>query len=401
MKTLAVELRGLSKTFGEVRANVGIDLRVEKGSIHAVIGENGAGKSTAMKMLYGIYRPDSGEIFVDGVAHRWSSPRDAIAAGIGMVHQHFMLAEPETALENVLLEGAKTSGAWSWLPPPLRPIQRSAARKRLQSLSKTYHLDVDWDARIEDLAVGVQQRIEILKLLYHEARVLVLDEPTAVLTPLEIEQLFANLKKLASEGKTVIIITHKLKEVMSLADRVTVFRAGQVVGHREIAQTSPEDLASLMVGRNVNLKVSSPAQKKAGAPVLELRDLTVQDKGPAKLKKLNFSVREGEIVGIAGVEGNGQSELLQLLLQPGDFSGKKSGEFLYFGKDAAAFSAAEVRQAGVSMIPEDRLREGLCPGWTLEENYPFGASISKAFQRERNDRVRNASGENRVGDSRV
>jgi simple sugar transport system ATP-binding protein len=376
MQHPAIELRGLAKSFGEVHANAGIDLRVEHGSIHAIVGENGAGKSTAMKMLYGIYKPDAGVIVVDGVERNWHSPRDAIAAGIGMVHQHFMLAEPETALENVLLEGAPSLPVWNFLPPFLRPMQRSKARTKLQALAKSYHLEVNWDSPIEKLPVGVQQRIEILKLLYHDASTLILDEPTAVLTPQETERLFANLKKLAAEGKTILIITHKLKEVMNLADRVTVFRAGRVVGHREIGETSPEDLAALMVGRKVNLKITTPPEKKPGAPVMELRSVTVSSR---RLKNLDFSVREGEIVGIAGVEGNGQSDLLQFLLHPADYSRSLAGELRYFGRSACQWNASEVRGAGVGMISEDHLHEGLLLNRPLTENFLLGHQRRKPF----------------------
>jgi len=380
-RPLAVELRGLEKSFGPVHANAGIDLRVEKGSIHAVIGENGAGKSTAMKMLYGIYRPDSGQIFINGAERKWDSPRDAILAGVGMVHQHFMLAEPETALENVLLEGAPSNPALNWIPSMLRPMQRGAARTRLQQLAKNYQLDVDWDARIEDLPVGVQQRIEILKLLYHDASILILDEPTAVLTPQETEQLFANLRKLASEGKTILIITHKLKEVMNLADRVTVFRTGRVVGHREIGETSMEDLAALMVGRKVSLKIATPPEKEAGRAVVELKGLSVRSRqGRELLKNLNITVRAGEVVGIAGVEGNGQSDLLRVLLHPSDYANEIGGELAYFGADASAWDAARVRGSGVGMIPEDRLHEGLLLEWSLTENFLLGLQDRKPFR---------------------
>jgi ABC-type uncharacterized transport system ATPase subunit len=377
MQTSAIELQGLTKSFGEVQANAGINLKVERGTIHAIVGENGAGKSTAMKMLYGIYAPDEGEIHVDGVKRRWKSPRDAIAAGIGMVHQHFMLAQPETALENVLLEGTDSDSIWKWLPPFLRPIKRSASRKRLQELARKYHLEVDWDSPIEDLPVGVQQRIEILKQLYHDASILILDEPTAVLTPQETELLFVNLKALAREGKTILIITHKLKEVMNLADRVTVFRAGTVVGDREISATSPEDLASLMVGRKVNLNVTAPPDQKPGAPVLKLSSLSLGK----RLKNLDFSVRGGEIVGIAGVEGNGQSDLLKVLLHPTDFERDLEGDLSYFGSSALNWKASEIRARGVAMIPEDRHQEGLLLGRPLTENFLLGLQNRKPFAR--------------------
>src|SRR5438477_282889 len=246
----AVELRDLSKRFGAVQANAGVNLRVEPGTIHGIVGENGAGKSTSMKMLYGMYQPDAGAIFVHGKQRAWSSPADAIAAGIGMVHQHFMLAGPYSALDNILL-GAEPR-RWGVV------IDRKAARAQLQALAGRYGLTVNWDEPIELLPVGVQQRIEILKLLYRDAQILILDEPTAVLTPQETNDLFRNLKKLRDEGKTILLITHKLKEVMAFTDRVTVFRAGKVVGEAQTSQTNPQELANLMVGRKVVLTTSSP-----------------------------------------------------------------------------------------------------------------------------------------------
>jgi ABC-type uncharacterized transport system ATPase subunit len=363
-----IEFKGLSKSFGGFPANSGIDLKVERGSIHAIIGENGAGKSTAMKMLFGLYQPDSGEIWVDGKLRVWRSPRDAIQAGIGMVHQHFMLAGPETALENVLLESSSSEFS-------LARLDRRTALEKLKKLCSHYHLSVDWNSKIEDLPVGIQQRIEILKLLYLEASVLILDEPTAVLTPQETEQLFTNLRKLASEGKTVLIITHKLKEVLSLADQVTVFRAGKVVGNRDLKkeQTSAEDLASMMVGRKVALSGNvSGAERK----VLSEQKPVLRFTG--EKAALQFTVQNGEVVGIAGVEGNGQSELLQALLHPKEFPVQ---EIFYREKSALNWSSAQVRESGVSMIPEDRLREGLLLEQDLTENFLLGLQKRKPFQK--------------------
>ena len=310
-KPLAVELRGLAKSFGPVVANSNIHLKVESGTIHGVIGENGAGKSTAMKMLYGLYPPDSGEILIRGKSVRWKSPMDAIHAGIGMVHQHFMLAGTYSALDNILL-GVE----------PLRRgiIDRRGARVRLEALSRQYGLPVDLDAAVETLPVGIQQRIEILKLLYREAEILILDEPTAVLTPQETTDLLTNLKKLKAEGKTIIVITHKLKEVMSFTDRVTVFRAGQARSEVETAQTHVQELADLMVGRKVNLNLEANQSRTQangpGKPVLKLKILHATREGRSALKNISFEVLAGEIVGIAGVEGNGQSELMEVLGRP-------------------------------------------------------------------------------------
>src|SRR6267142_2186997 len=297
----AVELRGLTKRFGTVLANDGVNLRVERGSIHGIVGENGAGKSTAMKMLYGVFRPDAGEILVNGKECAWSSPSDAIAAGIGMVHQHFMLAGPHTALDNILL-GTE--------PSRFGLINRKQARQRLDELSKEYGLHVDWDQPVEDLAVGLQQRIEILKLLYRNANILILDEPTAVLTPQETNGLFHNLRRLREQGKTILLITHKLKEVMAYTDRVTVFRDGKVTGEAQTSQTSPQEM------KNLNLTGSG---------------------GRDKLSNVSFSVKRGEIVGIAGVEGNGQTELLQAMLHPRDSRCRTSGTVRFLGEDVTAW----------------------------------------------------------------
>ena len=326
----AVELRGLTKRFGKLIANAGVNLRVESGTIHGVVGENGAGKSTAMKMLYGVFPPDAGDILVHGEKRVWHSPADAIGAGIGMVHQHFMLAGPHTALDNILL-GAE--------PVRLGVIERRKARQRLEALSRQYELPVDLTKPIEELPVGVQQRVEILKLLYRDAKILILDEPTAVLTPQEANVLFQHLKLLRDEGKTIILITHKLKEVMAFTDRVTVLRAGKVTGEMPTAQTNPQELASLMVGRKVSLSIEvTPGQPRA----------------EVALQMPELAVRCGEIVGIAGVEGNGQSELLHEILR-------------------------RQSRANIGFIPEDRQLEGLLLDRPVSENFRLG--LHRSFSR--------------------
>jgi len=272
----AVELRSITKSFGDVLANAGVNLRVERGSIHGLVGENGAGKSTAMKILYGLYKADSGQILVGGQPQAWSSPRDAIACGIGMVHQHFMLAGPYSALDNIILgveavRGSTTPGALAHARGSVQPwaiLGRKQAREQLEALAAQYRLPVDWDVPIEQLPVGIQQRVEILKLLYRRAEVLILDEPTAVLRPQETNDLFNNLRKLRDEGKTIVFVTHKLKEVMAFTDRVTVFRAGKVAGEALTGQTSPQELANLMVGRTVVLSVQAPPAHAPGKPAL-------------------------------------------------------------------------------------------------------------------------------------
>ncbi len=387
-----IELRGLRKAYGACVANEDISLRASSGTIHAIVGENGAGKSTAMKMLYGMIVPDKGEISVDGtvwgrIGKRWRSPLDAIACGIGMVHQHFMLAGPETALENVVL-GAETSvPRWKWLPPSLRPMDLEGARAKLEVISKKHGFAIDWDARIDDLPVGVQQRIEIVKLLYRDARVLILDEPTAVLTPQETQELFVQLKQLAAEGRTILIITHKLKEVMALADRVTVFRAGRIAGEAEVRDTSPDQLATWMVGRKVSLQVQAPPQPVLGAPVLEMQNLSLRNRatGLPALQDVSLQIRAGEILGIAGIEGNGQSEILQLLQHPASYRGLSSGTIRILGNEVhgekARWTAAKIKALGVGVIPEDRHREGLLLDRDLRENFFLGLQRTGGFTR--------------------
>ncbi len=371
--TAAVELRGLTKHFGSVLANAGVNLRVEPGTIHGVIGENGAGKSTAMKMFYGIFPPDAGEIFVSGRKCVWGSPADAIAAGIGMVHQHFMLAGPYSALDNILL-GAE--------PRRWGMIDRTGARAQLAALASRYGLAVNWDEPIESLPVGAQQRIEILKLLYRDAQILILDEPTAVLTPQETNDLFRNLKKLRDEGKTILLITHKLKEVMSFTDRVTVFRAGRVTGELSTSQTNPQELANLMVGRKVVLNIDVPPAHPREERAIEVTGLClagVVAGSRHKLEDISFSVKRGEIVGIAGVEGNGQSELLQAILHPRDPHCRTSGSVKFVGEDATSYETLRIRDLGVAVIPEDRQQEGLLLERPVSENFLLGLQRSPAF----------------------
>src|SRR6056297_3552967 len=300
----AIELKGISKAFGPVQANKDISIRVAPGTIHGIIGENGAGKSTLMSILYGFYKADAGQIFIKGREVRIPDSQAAIAAGIGMVFQHFKLVETFSVLENVIL-GAEEGGL---LKPSL-----AKARRELQALAQEYELHVDPDALIEDIGVGMQQRVEILKALYRQADILILDEPTGVLTPAEADQLFRILARLRDEGKTIILITHKLREIMEITDDVSVMRRGEMVATVSTAETSPEQLAELMVGRKVLLRIDkTPA--RPGAKVLEVENLRVVDgDGVERLKGVSFDVRAGEIVGLAGVAGNGQSELLELL----------------------------------------------------------------------------------------
>ncbi|UWQ42237.1 ABC transporter ATP-binding protein [Leisingera aquaemixtae] len=371
MTAPAIELKGISKAFGPVQANKDISIRVAPGTIHGIIGENGAGKSTLMSILYGFYKADKGEVFINGKKTEIPDSQAAIAAGIGMVFQHFKLVENFTVLENIVL-GAEDSGM---LMPSLR-----RARKELKALEEEYELYVDPDARIDEIGVGAQQRVEILKALYRKAEILILDEPTGVLTPSEADQLFRILDRLRAEGKTIILITHKLREVMEYTDTVSVMRRGQMTATVKTSETSPEHLAELMVGRKVLLRVDKvPAQP--GAPILEIENLRVVDEaGVERLKGINLTVRAGEIVGIAGVAGNGQSELLEVLggMRPGTGSIKLHGTPLPLS--GAGSDAKARRGAGIGHVPEDRQREGLIMDFHAWENVAFGYHRDAAYQ---------------------
>jgi len=365
----ALELRGIEKRFGAVHANRAVSLAVAAGSVHGLVGENGAGKSTLMNIVYGFHPPDAGEILVHGRRVELTNPSDAIAAGIGMVHQHFMLVENFTVLENVLLGvegGALLAGG------------RTRARAALAQLGRDYGLEVPPDALVGQLSVGQQQRVEILKALHRGADILILDEPTAVLTPQEADHLFRLLARLRDQGKTVILVTHKLREIMAVTDRVTVMRQGAVVHETATIATSPRALAEQMVGRSVLLQVDkSPAQP--GAPVLEVDRLTVCDRfGVSRVKGVSFTLREREIVGIAGVAGNGQSELLEALagLRP-----PEGGVIRLGGRDLAGLDAHACRRLGLAHVPEDRLRLGMVPAFPAEDNAILGYQDGAVYNR--------------------
>ncbi|MCA8879896.1 MAG: ABC transporter ATP-binding protein [Rhodobacteraceae bacterium] len=359
----AIELRGISKSFGPVQANKGISLTVAKGTIHGIIGENGAGKSTLMSILYGFYKADAGEIRIGGRKTDIHDSQAAIRAGIGMVFQHFKLVENFSVLENVVL-GAEEGAL-------LRP-SLAKARKLLTELAREYELNVDPDAKIEDLGVGMQQRVEILKALYRQAEILILDEPTGVLTPAEADHLFRILCGLRDEGKTIILITHKLREIMDVTDTVSVMRRGQMTATVKTAHTSPPELAELMVGRKVLLRVEK-APAKLGPTVLKVDNLRVTDgKGVERLKGVSLEVRAGEILGVAGVAGNGQSELLEVLggIRPGSGSVTLNGQPLALSGPRSDGRAR--RMAGITHVPEDRHRLGLILDFTAWENTAFG-----------------------------
>jgi ABC-type uncharacterized transport system ATPase subunit len=359
----AIELEKINKRFGEVHANRDIDLKVRSGSIHGIVGENGAGKSTLMSILYGFYTADSGTIRVNGKVAEITDSRHALALGIGMVHQHFMLVDNFTVLENVIL-GVEGSA--------LTAPSLARARSELDRLEREYAMDVDPDALIQDISVGQQQRVEILKALYRGADVLVLDEPTGVLTPNEADDLFRVLETLRQQGKTIILITHKLREIMAITDSVSVMRQGAMVATLETKDTSPEELAELMVGRRVLLRVEKgPANP--GRTMLEVENLVVADDlGVIRVKDVSFTVRAGEILGIAGVAGNGQSELLESITGMRD---QKSGTVRLAGNELATFGddgAHRARQAGLAHVPEDRQRMGLVVSFEEWENSILG-----------------------------
>jgi general nucleoside transport system ATP-binding protein len=353
----ALELRGITKRFGSLVANDAVDFDLAPGEVHALLGENGAGKSTLMNVLYGLYQPDAGEIRMGGKPIRIGSPRDAIEAGIGMVHQHFMLIPVMTVAENVVLASEPRSGPFLDLP---------AARKRVLAVSNQLGLAVDPDARVEEISVGQQQRVEIVKALYRNARILILDEPTAVLTPQEATDLFRILNTLRRDmGTSIIFITHKLGEVLELADRITVLRRGRAVETVPRADATEQSLARLMVGREVLLQVEKqPSHPER--PVLEIRDLHVSDDRDLEaVRGVSLDVREGEIVGIAGVDGNGQAELVEAITGLRRLTG---GTIAVAGHDLSHASARASLDAGVGHIPEDRHRRGLVLEFTLAEN---------------------------------
>ena len=356
----AVEMRGISKRFGEVLANDHISLAVPDRSIHAIIGENGAGKSTVMNILYGFYAADEGEILIDGEQRVINGPGDAIKLGLGMVHQHFMLVEPLTVTENIILGAEPTAGL---------SIDYRRARARVREISEQYGLKIDPDAHIANLSVGQQQRVEILKTLYRGAQILILDEPTAVLTPQEVAEMFAILRGLRDQGKTIIIITHKLAEVLALSDNITVMRDGKVVGNLPTSEATAEGLARLMVGREVLLRVKKDEAKPKDA-VLSVRGLTLLGvEGNPILDDVSFEVRGGETLGIAGVEGNGQTELIEILA---GLRKATNGEVLLEGKGIDELDPRQRKLRGIAHIPEDRHRRGLLLTFDLAGNSILG-----------------------------
>lgn len=367
-----LDMQNITKLFPGVKANDNVNLSIKEGEIHALVGENGAGKTTLMNILYGLYDPDGGEIYYKGKKVKLKDPQAAINLGIGMVHQHFMLVQPLTVTENIILgnEPRKKKGLM---------LDRKKAKKDVQRISKQYGLFVDPDSKIRDISVGMQQRVEIIKTLYRGAELLIFDEPTAVLTPQEIKELFEIFRSLKEQGKTIIFITHKLKEVKAISDRITVLRGGKSVDTVETQDVSQEDVAELMVGRQVLLKVEkAPAQK--GEEILNISNLNVEDnRALPAVKDISLSLKKGEILGIAGVEGNGQSELVEALTGLRDI---KSGSIKLRGKEISNYGARQIKREKVAHIPEDRHKHGLIMDFDLKENTILGYHDLAAFSKK-------------------
>jgi simple sugar transport system ATP-binding protein len=383
---VSLELRGITKTFGAFTANDSINLKVETGQIHAILGENGAGKSTLMNIVYGLLKADSGEILIDGKTVDISGPSDALEVGIGMVHQHFMLIPVFTVAENILLGHEKSN--------KIRVLDLDEARAAIRTISEDFGLQVDPDAIVETLPVGIQQKVEIIKALIYEAKVLILDEPTAVLTPQETDELLNTMRDLKNKGTSIIFITHKLREVRAVADQITIIRRGKVVGAVS-PQTSEGELASMMVGRAVDL-APDKYEHKMGGPILEVKNLTVRDSiGTSIVKGVNFHVNSGEVLAVAGVQGNGQSELARALI---NLEEHIEGSILLDGKEIRGSSIKHSLHAGIAFIPESRELDGVIGSFSIAENlildlheqepYSKGINLSaKVMQAEAEKRV--------------
>jgi simple sugar transport system ATP-binding protein len=364
MEPIVLQAKGITKKFPGVLANDHVDFDLRKGEIHALLGENGAGKSTLVNILYGLYKPDEGGVTIEGKPMQLNSPRDAIKHGIGMVHQHFMLIPVFTVTENIML-GAETDHRAAPNESPLAKLDRKEVAREVRDLSHQYGLDVDPLAIVGDLPVGTQQRVEIVKALYRQAKILILDEPTAVLTPQEAEDLFVIMHELTNKGVSIIFITHKLKEVLAVADRITVMRAGRVAGATTPKESNEQKLAEMMVGREVILTV----QKKPAQPaeeILSVQELRVKDiRGLEAVRGVSFNVRAGEVLGIAGVQGNGQTELAEALT---GLRHIESGRFTLSGKDLTGKPPRPITETGLAHIPEDRQRDGLVLSYSVADN---------------------------------
>ena len=370
MENYIIEMLNITKQFGSIKANDNVTLQLKKGEIHALLGENGAGKSTLMSILFGLYQADSGIIKKDGVEVKINNPNDATALGIGMVHQHFKLVDVFTVLDNIILGAETTKFGF---------LKKKEARERVQKLSEEYGLSVDLDAKIEDITVGMQQRVEILKMLYRDNDILIFDEPTAVLIPQEIEELLAIMKKMAASGKSILFISHKLNEIMSVANRCTILRKGQYVGTVNIEDTSKEQLSEMMVGRKIDLNLERK-DLPLGEEILRIENLSVKSKvkkGNA-VNEVSLSVRAGEIVCIAGIDGNGQTEFIHGLTGLEKIS---EGKIYFKGNDITNYSIRNKTLLGISHIPEDRHKHGLILDFTLENNMVLQRYFEPEFQK--------------------
>ena len=362
-----IEMRNITKIFGTLRANDNVSIDVKKGEIHALLGENGAGKSTLMSILFGLYEADGGDIFIDEKKVTIKNPNDANQLGIGMVHQHFKLVDDFTVLENIVLGAENTHIGFLTL---------TEARKKIQDISDRYALDIDLDVLVKDITVGQQQRVEIIKMLYRENDILIFDEPTAVLTPQEIKELISIMKGFAKEGKTLILITHKLNEIKEAADRCTILRRGQLIDTVDVKTTSQKKMAEMMVGRSLNFKINKSDQV-AQEVVLDVKDLTISGKTKDLIKHVSFQVKKGEILGIAGIDGNGQTELVQALsgLRP-----ITSGHIILNDEDISKASIRKRYETGLSHIPEDRQKHGLILDFNLAYNLFLQSFYTKKYQ---------------------
>ena len=370
MENYIIEMLNITKQFGSIKANDNVTLQLKKGEIHALLGENGAGKSTLMSILFGLYQADSGMIKKDGVEVKINNPNDATALGIGMVHQHFKLVDVFTVLDNIILGAETTKFGF---------LKKKEARERVQKLSEEYGLSVDLDAKIEDITVGMQQRVEILKMLYRDNDILIFDEPTAVLIPQEIEELLSIMKKMAASGKSILFISHKLNEIMSVANRCTILRKGQYVGTVNIEDTSKEQLSEMMVGRKIDLNLERK-NLPLGEEILKIENLSVKSKvkkGNA-VNEVSLSVRAGEIVCIAGIDGNGQTEFIHGLTGLEKIS---EGKIYFKGNDITNYSIRNKTLLGISHIPEDRHKHGLILDFTLENKMVLQRYFEPEFQK--------------------